>query len=128
MPLYQAEALGGTEFTGADAATGLFDPGTNGNTGGQRIQVYIKSLSFTTDGDPTLIEIRRVDPNNPANKPLMMGSPGLAALNDFDWPSVGTLANEDDAAGDGWALEFTTTGNTGDAYLTIDWEFRGQQG
>lgn len=129
MPLYRAKVTGGAQFTGATAALGLFDPGnSSGETGSARIQVVVKSLSFHTDGAATLIELRRVDPTDSGNKPLVLGGSDLGPVTDIDWPGLGTLANEDDTGGTSWPLEFKTTANTANAWLTIDWEFEGQQG
>ena len=57
-----------------------------------------------------------MDPADPGNVPLILGD----NANDLTIEGM-VLPTEDD--GDSWALRFTTTGMTGDGWLTVDYDF-----
>lgn len=124
MPIYRAKVTGGSDFDGLTPATGLFRPGKNSNTGSKSIQVLVRSLNFHAEDAPGPapdFEIRKVDPTDDGDRPLLLSGQGDdAILGGFMLPT------EDD--GEAWGLAFTTDGVKGDAWLTVDFDFVGTEG
>lgn len=116
MPIFKNKVLAGGQFDGLTDLTGLFDPGTKGHTGAANIQTRINSLRFHADGSIPAWELRAVDPEDAGNVPLILGD----NANDLTIEGM-VLPTEPD--GDSWAMAFTTTGMTGDGWLTIDYDF-----
>jgi hypothetical protein len=115
MPLYQAKLTTGQQYTGADAATGLFVPG-GGNTGAGRIQVRLNSVRFHTTG-PVAFSYSTVDPTDATNKIELFGSTGADLSDD----TQRVLAVEAD--GTSWQFAFESGILPGDAWLTVDYDF-----
>ena len=78
MPIYSANLGSGQQYTGADAATGLFDPG---QTGAQNIQVRLNSIRFHTTS-AVAFSYFAVDPEDPTNKVELFGSTGVDLSDD----------------------------------------------
>jgi hypothetical protein len=111
MPLFKNKASG-VDFDGLTDSTGYFVPA---NTGERSIQRRLNGVHFHATA-PIAFELRKVDPADPANAPLVL------ADTDADFVLEGlVLPVEDD--GTSWGLRLTTTGNTGDAFFVIDFDF-----
>ncbi len=113
----------GSQFDGlagdpaGSTSGGLFEPGP---TGGASIEVRVNSLRFHCDGAAATWELRTVDPNDEDNTPLIL----TGTSNDLTIEGMLLAAslNEKDVA-IGWPLVFTTTGMTGDGWLSVDFDF-----
>lgn len=127
MPIYKAKIEAGSQFTAADATTGLFDPGNRGNTGNRAIQTRVNSFRFHSEGAAHTFELRTQDPDPApgANTPLIVNEGDGGSVNDLTIEGM-ILATNDN--GDSWPLLFTTLGMTGDGWLTIDYDFIATEG
>jgi len=118
MPIYSATAAGGgTQFTGASAATGLFDPATQ--TGAASIQARINSISFSTGGAITSWTLSLVDPSD---------SQEILLLTDTTTDVVcggpsGFVLLPTNSDGNAWQLKFVTVGMAASGTLKADYDF-----
>jgi hypothetical protein len=109
MPSVTQEVPGAAEFTAATDQDGLFavDVGHDAN------RVRVLSVSFHHDGAAIACSLRAVDPTNSSNFRQLL------AQNAADiWFSSVVLPTTE---GQAWRLEFTTSGKTGDGFLTVDY-------
>lgn len=118
MPIYSANLGSGQQYTGADAATGLFDPG---QTGAQNIQVRLNSIRFHTTS-AVAFSYFAVDPEDPTNKVELFGSTGVD-LSDDTGRLLAVAPN-----GASWCFVFESGVLGADAFLTVDLDFQSTEG
>ncbi len=119
MPIYRARVDAGGQFTGTDAASGLFIP----EPGPEFVQTRIRKLKFHTTAPCTFV-LREVDPEDAANRNVVISPPDPAS----DLHIEGAwLTNQGFGVGS-WGWSFETTGMTGPGWLIIDYDYVGTQG
>jgi len=118
MPIYQATAAGGgTQFTGASAATGLFDAATH--TGSPTIQVRVNSITFHTGGAITDWTLSSVDPGDSQTTVLLTDTTtDLVCGGPHGFMMLPTNADSN-----AWQLKFETTGMAASGTLKVDFDF-----
>ena len=122
MPIYSASVTSGDEFTGASAATGLFDGAVH--TGGANIQVRVNSIAFSTGGTITDWTLNLIDPGDSHTTLLLTDTTADLATGG---PSGFMLLPTNDD-GNAWQLQFITTGMDSAATLKIDYDFENTPG
>lgn len=123
MPIYSCtRAGGGAQFTGAAAATGLFDPATQ--TGGAQIQARVNSISFNTGGAITDWTLSLVDPSDSQTTVLLTDTTTDIACGG---PS-GFMLLPTNSDGNAWQLKFETTGMAASGTLKVDYDFEVTEG
>jgi hypothetical protein len=128
VPIFKNKVLAGGQFDGLTDLTGLFDPGNNGHTGSPGIQTRINSIRFHSSGAPHTFQLRTVDPEDPANTPLILDEGPDGPVNDWTIEGMILATAEGQGRGDSWALAYTTAGMTGDGWLTVDFDFIATEG
>lgn len=116
MAIYTASVTGGSQFTGVDAATGLFN--ASSNTGNVGKQVRLNSVAFSTGGAITSWQIEIVDPDDShstvfltdTTTDLVAGGP------------AGFMLLPTNADGMTWHFLFQTVGLDALATLKIDYD------
>jgi len=124
MPIYTAtQAGGGSQFTGADAATGLFDAATH--TGSPTIQVRVNSLSFHTGGAITDWTLSLVDPDATTHTTVLLTdtTTDLVMAGPHGFMILPTNTNSN-----AWQLKFETTGMAASGTIKIDYDFEVSEG
>lgn len=117
MPIFRNKITAGSQFTGADADTGLFQPASLPGGSGQPYKpVRIRSLKFHTTNDVTTWTLAEVDPTDSGNAPVL-----LTATSDDLQIHGFVLPREDD--GSPWGLKFTTANMNADGWLTIFYDY-----
>lgn len=111
------DAAGG-DFDGA-TGKGLFEPPA-GTVASRQQQVRINSVMYHAEGAAHEISFTIQDPDNAGNSVLKLGGADFGLVNDatdFNW---GLLPTSN--AGVRWGLEFSTSGKTGDAWVTFNYQ------
>ena len=118
MPLYRANLLSGQQYTGATAATGLFQPTPPGSIA---VQVRLNSIRFHTSVS-VAFTYATVDPSDSTNAVVIYTATGVDLSDD----NARLLVT--DSASMSWALRFTSGVLGADAWLTIDYDFMPTEG
>ena len=115
MPTYRANLLSGQQYTGADAATGLFQPTPPGSLA---VQVRLNSIRFHTTV-AVAFTYATVDPADSTNAVVIFSATGVDLSDD----TARLLITE--TASRAWPVRFTSGVLGADAWLTIDYDFVG---
>lgn len=122
MPIYSASVTSPTQFDGATAATGLFDPGAS--TGAASIQVRVNSVNFSGASAMTTWTLAIADPSDSQSTVLLTDS-----SNDFavGGPS-GFMLSPTNSDGVPWNFTLVTVGMVGTGIVKIDYDFEATEG